>query len=313
MTTFITSDEIDFDAYMQATDHDHRVISVRAYADEVHAYFHDHAAPRGAYTPWQKLGDLLRFRPGEVTLWTGINGHGKSLALGQTAVSIAAQGYKVCIASLEMRPTITLARMCRQAGRQAIPSPEFIRHFHNTTADGLFLYDQLGMVQGAKMLAVIRYCAEKRGIQHFVLDSLMKCGLGEDDYSGQKHFVDGLCTAARDHNIHVHLVAHSRKGRDESEPPGKMDVRGASAIADQVDNILSVWRNKAKERAKQEGDHSQHDKPDALLACDKQRNGEWEGRCALFFDGPSQQFVERDGQPPMNLLAPPSTSPDHGL
>lgn len=313
MTTFITDDEIDFTTYMEATDHDHRVVSVEAYADEVHAYFHNQDAPRGAFSPWQKLADLLRFRPGEVTLWTGINGHGKSLALGQSAVSIAAQGYKVCIASLEMRPVITLARMCRQASRQAVPSPEFIRHFHKATADGLFLYDQLGMVQESKMLAVIRYCAEKRGIQHFVLDSLMKCGLGEDDYSGQKHFVDGLCTAARDYGIHIHLVAHSRKGRDESEPPGKMDVRGAAAITDQVDNVLSVWRNKPKERAQQEGDHSHRDKPDALLTCDKQRNGEWEGRCALFFDRASQQFVERDGQPPMHLLGPPGASPDHGF
>ena len=54
-------------------------------------YFHDKTAPRGWLTPWPKLGNLLRFRPGEVSLWTGISGHGKSLALGQTSISLVAQ------------------------------------------------------------------------------------------------------------------------------------------------------------------------------------------------------------------------------
>ncbi|MEX5606384.1 bifunctional DNA primase/helicase, partial [Pseudomonas syringae] len=71
-----------------------------------------------------------------------------------------------------------------------------------------------GTVKAKMMLAVIRYCAEKLKVNHFVIDSLMKCGIGEDDYNGQKAFLDSLTSIARDTGIHLHLVAHSRKAKD---------------------------------------------------------------------------------------------------
>lgn len=303
MTQFITDrDVIDFRQYMKATDHDHKIIPAASFQREVERYFHDPELPRGALPPWRKLAGRLRFRPGEVTLWSGISGHGKSLALGQTATALVAQGERVCIASLEMKPVITLARMVRQASRQAKPTVQFIEEFHQTTGESLLLYDQIGTVRADKMLAVLRYCAQRRGVRHMVIDSLMKCGLAEDGYTEQKHFLDGLCTAARDHDLHVHLVAHARKGRDEHEAPGKMDVKGSGSIVDQVDNVVVVWRNKRKEVEQQAGKHDRRNEPDAVLSVEKQRNGEWEGRCLLWFDHASTQFVEQDGAPAMDLL-----------
>ena len=37
--------------------------------------------PEGAKLPWSKAENLVRFGKGEVTLWIGINGHGKSLTV----------------------------------------------------------------------------------------------------------------------------------------------------------------------------------------------------------------------------------------
>lgn len=303
MTQFVTDrDVIDFSKYLRDTDHDHKVVPARNFRDEVDRYFHDPDLPRGATPPWPKLADKLRFRPGEVTLWSGINGHGKSLALGQTATSLVAQGERVCIASLEMKPVVTLARMVRQASGGPKPSSDFITRFHDLTGDDLLLYDQLGSVHPEKMLGVVRYCADQRAVRHMVIDSLMKCGLAEDDYTGQKRFVDSLCTTARDHSIHIHLVAHARKGPNENEAPGKMDVKGSGAIIDQVDNLIVVWRNKRKELEHQAGKYDRQSEPDAVLSVEKQRNGEWEGRCLLWFDCASTQYVERQGETPMQLI-----------
>ena len=44
-----------------------------------------------------------------------------------------------------------------------------------------------------------------------VLDSLMKCGIAEDDLNGQKAFLNKIAVAARDLDIHIFLVAHSTK------------------------------------------------------------------------------------------------------
>lgn len=295
-------DTIDFSEYLADTDAAHKVRSAADFTDDVIAHFHAPEDQKGQWMPWPKTRNLFRFRPGEVTLWNGMNGHGKSLALGMVCMSLVAQRQQVCIASMEMKPALTLARICRQTFMGPLPDAEFIRGFHDATNRRLYLYDQQGTVKADKMLAVVRYCADKLKVSHLVIDSLMKCGMGEDDYNGQKHFVDALTAVARDYGIHVHLVAHARKGQDESRPPGKYDVKGSGAITDQVDNVLTVWRNKAKERAMAEGGSCDHKAPDAQIICDKQRNGEWEGKISLWFHQASQQFLENGICGPMDLL-----------
>ncbi len=302
MATLIP-DSISFSEYMDDTDHAHKVRPAGSFADDVVAHFHDPRGPLGDRMPWPKTHGLMRFRPGEVTLWGGMNGHGKSLALGQVCLGLIAQRRVVCIASMEMKPAITLARVCRQAYGDSRPDPEFIREFSSITNRRLWLYDQQGTVRAEKMLAVVRYCADQIKVNHFVIDSLMKCGIAEDDYNRQKSFVDSLTAIARDTGIHLHLVAHSRKGRDEFDAPGKMDVKGTGAITDQVDNVITTWRNKRKERELQEGNAKRSEEPDALLLVDKQRHGEWEGSIGLWFHPASQQFVENGVRGAMDLLA----------
>ena len=297
----IIPDTIDFSEYMEESDAAHKVIKASAYADDVIAYYHSETPMLGAKMPWEKTHAQIRFRPGEMTLWGGMNGHGKSMMLGQVCVGFIAQRQRVCIASMEMKPLITLARICRQADGTNRPDVEFIREFHKITDGWLWLYDQQGTVKRKMMLAVIRYCAEKLKVDHFVIDSLMKCGIGEDDYNGQKAFIDSLTAVARDTGIHLHLVAHSRKAKDELSAPGKMDVKGTGSITDQVDNVLTVWRNKKKEQEAVEG-RANHGEPDALIICDKQRNGEWEGKVGLWFLPAPMQFVENGMSGPMNLL-----------
>jgi twinkle protein len=292
MATEFSDDDIDFDAYMKETDCDHKVRPASSYADDVVAYYHtQNPEMLGATLPWPKTQGCVRIRPGEVSVWGGYNGHGKSLVLGQVINHFGNIGQKTCIASLEMKPHLTLARMCRQQSG-AIPSPEFIREFHRDTNGKLWLYDQQGVVKGDRMLAVIRYAVDKFGITQFVIDSLMKCGLAEDDYNGQKHFIDNLCAIARDTNAHIHLVHHSRKGKDEFSPPGKHDMKGTGAIIDQVDNLFIVWRNKKKEEAKQAGAMGYSGEADALISVEKQRNGEWEGKFNFWFDPAGRGLVE---------------------
>lgn len=274
-------DNIDFDEYMDDTDTAHRVRSAGDYMQQVVDYFHGPEISKGAALPWAKSHGRLGFRKGETTLWGGFNGSGKSLVIGQACVDFCRSGQRVVIASMEMRPMLTLARMCRQEyGRT--PSADAIGRFHRWTDPVMWLYDQLGAVRQNKMLAVLRYCADRLKADHFVIDSLMKCGIGEDDYNGQKNFIDAICTIGRDTGMHIHLVAHSRKQKDENTAPGKMDIKGTGTMADQVDNVITVWRNKKQEDDSRKGIPATG--PDSLLICDKQRNGEWEGNIGLYFD-----------------------------
>jgi twinkle protein len=299
----LRADEIDFGAYVEATAGTERVRPAKDYVLEMADRL---GKPRigddGDALPWCDK-DRIAFRPGELTVWAGVNGHGKSMMSGMCAVQLMAVRRKVCIASLEMRPERTLERMLRQwtgynpngvwaSHPEAITSLRELYADFAGQADGtLWIYDQQGTVKAETMIGVARYCGEKLGMQHIFIDSLMKCVKGADDYNAQKDFVDAMCAAAKDFGMHVHLVHHIRKLENELKVPGKMDIKGAGEITDQADNVLVVWRNKTPPEKRKETD------PDCLLICDKQRNGSgWEGMLKLWFDAESQQYTEVRGQ-----------------
>ena len=318
MAFLITEDEIDFATYEQETDAHEKVKPAAMWVQELIDRIRNPVKEPRAVMPWRKTHRMVAFRPGEVTVWGGANGNGKSLVTGQIALSLCAQGEKVCIASFEMKPAKTLERMGRQFSGFNAEDPAFAgsaeamqslidvyEQFRDWTDNRLWLYDQQGTVTAKRVAAVVRYCAKERGITHFFVDSLMKCVASEDDYNGQKLFVDELTAIARDHGIHIHLVHHIRKPADENHKPSKYDYKGTGAITDQVDNVISVWRNKAKEKEREQGKPVKDADPDALLICDKQRNGEWEGSIGLWFDRNSMQYVGGAGDAPMLMYRHP--------
>lgn len=295
MAQLIEPDDIDFDRYMDETDEHAKIRRASAYLDDLDAYFESEGRLFGDVLPWNKTSDDIRLRAGELSIWAGVNGHGKSLLLGNVVLGLMRQKRRCLIASFEMRPQVTLARMCRQASQGAAPTAEFRRHFAAWSDGRLWIYDHQGTVRPDRMLAVCRYAASELEIEHIVIDSLMKCVRGEDDYNGQKDFIDSLTAIGRDTGMHIHLVHHMKKGKDENDIGGKFDLKGSGAITDQADNVFVVWRNKRKQFDEQQGKEVDADIPDSLLVCEKQRNGEWEGKVALWFHKPSMQYVERPG------------------
>jgi twinkle protein len=252
----------------------------------------------GYTTPWEKHHRKLFLRPDELTLWTGINGHGKSQILGHVLLDCIAQGAKVCIASLEIKPHRLLGRMVRQAAGMKQPSREYIESIFEHYYKAVWIFECVGTTDPKTLIEVFKHGRQRYGIDMFVIDSLMKCGFAEDDYNGQKKFIDQLCAFKNDYNCHVHLVVHPRKGADETNVPGKLDMKGSGAVSDLADNCFAVWRNKAKEeeieRLLTQGKEVPDDlkqKFDCLLRCDKQRNGEWEGAIPLWFDKASLQYL----------------------
>lgn len=319
MANLITADDIDFSFYEHETEAQQKVKAASLYVQALIDRINSPSKQKQSYMPWGKTHTLIQFRPGEVTVWGGANGNGKSLVTGQVALSLCAQGQKVCIASFEMKPVKTLERMgrqwtkCNPADPLVLGEPserrimiDLFEQFRDWTDNKLWLYDQQGTVQWKQVCAVVRYCAKEIGITQVFVDSLMKCVAGEDDYNGQKAFVDELCAIARDHNIHIHLVHHIKKPSTEDAKPSKYDFKGTGAITDQPDNVIVVWRNKSKERNRQAKKLVSDTEPDAMLIVDKQRNGEgWEGNIGLWYERQSQQFVKGHNVPAMDFYTAP--------
>lgn len=298
----VRDEEIDWDRYMHENEPRVKVRPAAAWKSELIKLTEGGVNTRvvGENLPWSKTHGDVVFQPGEVSIWQGINGHGKSQLLGQVAMGFAQQGGRTCISSFEMKPIRTLQRMMRQASMSREPSTDFAGRFADWTQGKIWVYDQVGSVQPERVLAVARYCAEELKIKHFVVDNLMKCIRDEDDYNGQKHFVDDLGIVAREYGIHIHLVHHPKKLKDEYEMPGKMDAGGSGSIINLVDNLFTVWRNKRKEEKPGAFDDAQV--PDAMVYCVKQRNGEWEGRINLWFHRDSLQYTASSHRRPIDII-----------
>lgn len=263
----------------------------------------------GVRLPWDKAGNSVVLRPEEVSIWLGVNGHGKSQGMGQITLGALLQEHRCCVASMEFKPVKWLKRMVRQATATEQPSGAYVRHVAQWFHDKLWVFDATGTAKADQILEVFAYAARRYGVMFFLIDNLAKCGFAEDDYNGQKEFVDRLTDFAKTYGVHVALVHHMRKGESEDKPGGKLDAKGSGGITDMADTCAVWWRNKPKEKAikaarmkQQEPDADIAAKPDGMLLFDKQRNGEEEPAFSLWFDQPSMQFLGRDGDRPYRFV-----------
>ncbi|MCR4300339.1 MAG: AAA family ATPase, partial [Sulfuricaulis sp.] len=195
-----------FAEYMHASETQAKVIPAQNYRESLKAALFTKTAQAVAALPWGKTLDQVQLRPGEVSMWAGANGSGKSMLLSHVVLGLLRQGEKACIASFEMKPVRQLERMARQTSQCARPAERAVDNMLDWLVGKLWFYDQQGTVKPAMVYAVCRYAADKLKCRHVVIDSLMKCVRGEDDYNAQKDFVDEITAIARDLNIHVHLV-----------------------------------------------------------------------------------------------------------
>jgi twinkle protein len=256
----------------------------------------------GDCLPWGKSHSRVRLRHSELSIWAGVNGHGKSSLNGQVLAWLACSGKKVMVASMEMPPAVTLSRMVRQVVGGSTPDKQWRNQFLAAMEGKLWFYDQLGSVDSRRIIDVTRYSADVLGCDHIQIDSITKVKGLRDDYSKQADLVNDLQSIAFDYKSHIHLIAHMRKSETENKMPDKFDLRGASDIADQADNIFIVWQNKPKLLDRD----NYANEPDTVLRVAKQRHGDFEGRINLWFGNQgTYQFVEREGQ---QLFAPNFTN-----
>ena len=249
-----------------------------------------------------KRWDEIQFRRGEVSIWTGINGHGKSLILNQVLLGLIEQGESACVYSGEMAPGMQAKRLVKQATGLDRPTPAYIDAVGEWVSGRMWLFATVGAAKLARLLEVFEYAARRYGIGQFVIDSLMMTDVPEDGpgaFTKQKDAMQALQGFAKKHGAHVHLVAHPRKGRDESSAPGKLDVAGSSKITDLADNVFSVWADKF------DADDMDRDptRPDGKVTLHKQRNGDMQFREVwTWFHAPSQQFCPNSRRQPVPFV-----------
>lgn len=284
VTPLLIATPVDWDRYILTDDDMARLLPVEALADRAYGVLTSMADYQGINLPWAKSNASVRLRRGRVSVWAGVTHHGKSQLLKQLSLHLIRHGETVCVASLEEQPDEGLAVMAQMALGASATDRDALDIMVDWARTHLWFYDQQGMVTSSRILALMAYAAQERGVTHMVIDSLMRLGIASDDYEAQRVFLNRVTGYARALNVHVHLVCHVRKASGETAVPNLLDVRGAGAIVDQADNVFVVWRDKRADRPVAD--------PSGMLVVDKQRGRpNWLGRIHLWYHPDTGQFV----------------------
>lgn len=271
------------------------------------------------------FGFPMRIRPSELTLFAGDNGSGKSSMLGMISIAAAKQfepGQKVVIASMEVPPEITLWIMARQllgVGKLECTEENIVK-ISKALAwlnQRVLLYNFLGITDWRELLNTFRYARKERGGVIFIVDSVMRIGIPDDDYAQQGVVAAQFADFCVKDGAHTFLVVHENKGEGRQ----KDKVRGSKQWTDNAHNVCAVKRNEAKAEKLEEmkaenkagelSDQLYRDKLEGMrklwdtkFILSKQR---WPGSQQnasrwLYFDHDSLQFHEQPGVGSLNFM-----------
>lgn len=204
--------------------------------------------------------DIQGFLMGELSVWSGKSGQGKSTLLGQVLLNAVEVGESVCAYSGELRADrfqywVNLQAAGREniipykdasGGKEyGVLRQEIVKQIREWYRGKFWLYDNSIADNGEEtsVLKVFQYAAKRYGCKVFLVDNLMTSRFtarnDNDFYRAQSNFVGELVHFAKAYGVHVHLVAHPRK---TSGKLGKDDISGTADINNRADNVFTVDR-----------------------------------------------------------------------
>lgn len=306
-----------------------KVVSAADFEAQFMAEWFDKQLEAGLDLPWGF--PQFKIRPGELTIWTGIEKSGKTTLLGFLLIALLFQGERALVASFEIKPVKTLKKFSRQAFGDLICDPAVVEKCKTDEERGnyeqvvrgqamdtfrwlsksLWLYNHTGIGNWRELGDDMRYARRRHGITQFVIDNFMRLGISKDDYAQQADAITYFTAIAMELDVHVHMVVHQNKSEGtKGGAGGKRSVSGAYEIIANAHNIVEVQRDTVKGEqvselfeelkigkiadAEFKNRKSQLDlKPDGKFILHAQRDGEHQnGSKYLWFLRKSQQYVD---------------------
>jgi twinkle protein len=243
------------------------------------------------------------FLMGELSVWTGKSGQGKSTLLGQVLINSVNDGVPVCAYSGELRADRFQYWINLQAAGKfnietyfdslnekevAYLTPEINNKIRKWYDGKFWLYDNniADNNEETSILKLFEYAAKRYDCKVFLVDNLMTsrfaCKSENDYYRAQSNFVGELVHFAKAFEVHVHLVAHPHKTKGKLE---KENISGTGDITNRADNVFSV------SRSEEEGSRTNS----TVTVLKNRSNGVQDIEIGLMFDSLSKRFYNVNG------------------
>ena len=221
---------------------------------------YERGAPSGHSTGWPNVDEFYRVQPGQLTIITGIPGHGKSEFVDALLVNCARlHGWKSAMYSPENLPyELHLMKLAEKYTGKPFrdgPTERMSREDVDLSVewiDSMFQWINPERPDLDEIIDKARAVVRRSGVRVLVIDPWNEVehsrpsGMREDEYISLS--LMKLRRFARQHDVLVIVVAHPRlieKKSDGSYPvPTPYDISGGAMWRNKADNCLCVYLDK---------------------------------------------------------------------
>ncbi|KAF0852663.1 mitochondrial Twinkle helicase [Andalucia godoyi] len=202
-----------------------------------------------SFTSLPKFTQIIKgHRRGEVTIFSGPTGIGKTTILSQMSLDLSMQGVSTLWGSFEI-PLSTFARKLLQqfaaAPIEAEQVPELIDQFESSVQ--MYFLRFFGSTKLQDVLTAMRFAIVRYDVGHVIIDNLqfMTSGqaMGVGKFDLQEKAIEEFRSFATRNNVHVTLVVHPRK-EDDDLPLSLASVFGSAKATQEADNVVFIQRYK---------------------------------------------------------------------
>ena len=223
--------------------HDH-IVTFKEIVDSVYNELIN--AKENAGVQFQRFPVLNEYlkghRRGELTIFTGPTGSGKTTFLSELSLDLCMQGVRTLWGSFELKnPRLVNILLHQYSGLQLENHmDQFSRWSHKFQLLPFYFMTYYGSQELKQVLSTIEYAIYAYDIEHVVIDNLQfmtSVNHGEDRFLVMDKAISLFRKCASDHNVHITLVVHPRK-ENEGSTLQTASIYGSAKASQEADNVL---------------------------------------------------------------------------